>query len=138
VATQFQELAKQMQKYADAITIFSVVQAIGFTLTVAQNERVGCIINKKWTIAAPAIVASYLVYAGLIYFCRRAEQICLMPKVKEDDTHKVLHWAYIGRLVLLAITAAGLVALIVGTGLGAVPDCPGSAKEKTPVSVQNE
>jgi hypothetical protein len=118
------DIGKQMQKYADAITAFSIVQGVGLSLLIPENARLACMVKAEWYIAAPLVIVSYIVYGFLVRGCQRAEITCSKETVTEDQLSTIVGTVRKVRLLLLLISGIGLVSLILTSSLGPTPNCP--------------
>ena len=93
--------AKQIFTYADAITVFSFVQTIAFSVALGQAEF------RKSVLRAPCIVVFFLLVAYFVYFlylrkCREGITALLGPS--KDSTLSTWHqklWNY--RFSVLAL-----------------------------------
>jgi hypothetical protein len=117
------DIGKQMQKYADAITAFAIVQGVGLCLLIPENARLACIVKTDWFIAAPLVLVSYIAYGFLVRGIQRAEKVCSEETSTEEKLREITGTVRKGRLLLLLIVGIGLVALILGTRFGPTPNC---------------
>jgi len=118
------EVGRQMQKYADAITAFAIVQGVGLCLLIGQSERAACIIQKRWYWALPCVIASYIIYWIIVRACQRTEAVCLKDDMTDERLRGIEEKVGRVRVLLLALVGIGISALILGTALLPVPDCP--------------
>jgi hypothetical protein len=117
------EMSKQMQRYADAITAFAIVQAVGTCLLIGQGERLACFVKSEWHVAAPIVAISYVIYGVIVRACQLAEMACSADGVTDGELRAIAAKVRIGRLLLLSIAGAGLGLLIVYAGITTPPPC---------------
>jgi len=116
------ELAKQLSKYADTITAFTVVQGVGFCLLVAQSDRVDRVIFCRWYILAFVSALATLCYMLLVHRCHWAEDELLESAEKRaGKIASVVIGIRKARMWVIFLMGLGEVALSIGMKFFAIP-----------------
>jgi hypothetical protein len=102
------DLFKQLTTYADAITAFSFVQAVGFIYAAAGNNDFGKrVLETNGTIATTiGIVLGTSIY---LYFVRSCISLANSIPVRDSDS-KVLESIETGRLIVICL--GGVLSLV--------------------------
>jgi hypothetical protein len=109
------DFSKQLQLYADAITGFSMVQAVGFVLLAAHGDCFSRNITTQpwWVFWIGGVVN--IIYLTLVYLCHRAQNRVDSWISHDHDNHGIVKTIQFIRIAIICI--AGVCTILLPFGL---------------------
>ena len=108
-----QDLARQLNTYADGFTAFSFVQGATFCVLLAQNAAVACELQSQWLVAEVCLAIAGAGYFLLLYLCNRGEDKLLVPAARGEKIMSVVQMVRRVRLWVVGVATVGEMLIVI-------------------------